>query len=53
MYFKYEDEIDPRRIVLYRENMRKLQNLSSRKKKYACCVIEISRTKTKLYVVAL
>ncbi len=51
---KYCDDIEENRIVLYRENCREIMPSADEHKKHASLyVIEISRTKRKLIVVAL
>jgi hypothetical protein len=51
---KYYDDIDENRIVLYRENCREIMPSIDENRKHASLyVIEISRTKRKLLVIAL
>lgn len=53
---KFKDDIDPERIVLYREDYREIAPIDfSRQKTYhpKYYIIEISRSRYKLYIIAV
>ena len=51
---KYFDEVESNRVVLYREDCREIVPPSSSKKSYVSYfVVEISRTKRRLYIIAM
>lgn len=51
---KYQDHIDPLRLLIHRENLRPLVNYDLKKQsKPKYYIVEISRSKYKLYLIAL
>lgn len=53
LFFKFYNSIDSKRIVLYREDFRQIVDLKPHKHIIKEYVIEISRSRYKLYITAL
>lgn len=54
LFLKFYDELEPNRMVIYRQNIHEMgsfNNGSQRKPKFFA--IEISKTKTKMYILAI